>query len=448
MATLSTLLNGTPRKDPSIVYPEETLPLSKTIPLGIQHVLAMFGSTVLAPIIMGFDPSLAVFFSGIGTLLFILITRGKLPSYLGSSFAFIGPVLAAKANGGISGALFGILCAGIVYAVIALIVMRTGVGWIEALMPPIVTGAVVMVIGLGLAGVAQGNFMSNPPLAIITLASALLIAVYMRGFVSMLPILLGAAIGYIVAGITSQVNFQPVADAQWIGLPNFVTPTIDWQAAVLIAPIAIVLVAENTGHVKAISGNMKRNLMPNLGNGFLGDAVGTMLSALGGGTGQTTYAENIGVMAMTRVYSIAVFVTAAITAVLLGFCPKFAALIQSIPVGVMGGISFLLFGLIAITGARIWADGKVDFTQQKNLLVGGVTLIIGVASSTYFGWKFTISGVGDFDVSGIALATFAAIFLNFALSLGEARKQQSVVSADAQPASPAVGEGEPVSSSL
>lgn len=419
MATLSTIISGTARKDPAMVYPEETLPLGKTIALGVQHVLAMFGATVLAPIIMGFDPSLAVFFSGIGTLIFILLTQGKLPSYLGSSFAFIGPVLAAKASGGIPSALFGILCAGIVYALIALVVMRTGVGWIEALMPPVVTGAVVMVIGLGLAGVAQGNFMANPQLALITLAAALLIAVYTRGFLALLPILLGASIGYIIAGLTGQVNFQPVADAAWIGLPNFVTPTVDWKAALLIAPVAVVLVAENTGHVKAISGNMNRDLMPSLGRGFLGDAVGTMLSALGGGTGQTTYAENIGVMAMTRVYSIAVFITAAATAILLGFSPKFAALIQSIPTGVMGGISILLFGLIAITGGRIWVDGRVDFTKQRNLLVGGVTLIVGVASSSYFGWKFTIAGVGDFEIAGIALATFTAIFLNLILSIGQ-----------------------------
>jgi uracil-xanthine permease len=450
------LMKGSPRSRSDLVLPEENLPLGKTLALGLQHVLAMFGATVLAPLLMGFDPSLAVFFSGLGTMLFLVITRGRIPSYLGRSFAFIGPVLAAGSkDGNLSGALFGILAAAVVYAIIGFVVMASGSGWVEFLMPPIVTGAVVMVIGLNLANVAGGMFMSGWPLALITILAAVLIAVYTRGFTAMLPILLGVAVGYIVALLNTWLNIHPalgsidtsaIMNAPWLGVPKFVTPTVDWNAVFLIAPVAIVLVAENTGHVKAIAGNMRRNLDPYLGQAFLGDAAGTALSAVGGGTGQTTYAENIGVMAMTRVYSIAVFVVAAITAVLLGFIPKFAAVIQSIPVAVMGGISLLLFGLIAATGGRIWVDGRVDFSKQRNLVVGGVTIVIGAINiAPEVGTPFAFN-IGGFELAGIALATIVAIVLNQLLAFrerrdeahqaaGEQREEDQMASgvADAQP---------------
>jgi putative pyrimidine permease RutG len=433
MINWNTIVAGSRRKDPTLVLPEETLPLPKTLVLGIQHVLAMFGSTVLAPILMGFDPSLAVFFSGIGTLIFLAVTRGKVPSYLGSSFAFIGPVLAAKTTGGIPGALFGILCAGVVYGVFAAIVILAGTHWIDRLMPPLVTGAVVMAIGLNLANVAGGMFMTNPALALFTLLAAVLIAVYLRGFPAMLPILLGVTAGYLVAALTGQVDFTKVTQAAWIGLPQFVTPAIDWRAAGLIAPVAIVLMAENAGHVKAVSGNMGRDLTDKLGLTFLGDAIGTSLSALGGGTGQTTYAENIGVMAMTRVYSILVFVVAGCVAILLGFSPKFAALIQSIPVGVMGGISLLLFALIAATGGRIWVQGGVDFMQQRNLIVGGVTIVLGAINiDPKAGTPFAFN-LGGFELSGIALATFAGILLYQLLSLRVPRSEDTAGPAPVPP---------------
>lgn len=409
-------IRGSARSRADLVLPEENLPLGKTLALGLQHVLAMFGATVLAPILMGFSPSLAIFFSGVGTMIFLLVTRGKVPSYLGSSFAFIGPVLAAGSqNGNLSGALFGIMAAGVVYAVVAVIVIVAGGHWIEFLMPPIVTGAVVMVIGLNLANTAGGMFMSSWPLALVTVLAAILIAVYMRGFPRMLPILLGVVVGYVVAAVTGNVDFSKVLSADWIGLPNFVTPVIDWKAAFLIAPVAIVLVAENLGHVKAISGNMGRDLTPHIGRTFLGDAIGTTLSAFGGGTGQTTYAENIGVMAVTRVYSIAVFIVAGSIAIILGFIPKFAALIQSIPTGVMGGISLLLFGLIAATGGRIWVDGKVDFSKQRNLIIGGITVVIGAINiDAKVGTPFSFD-IGGFQLTGIALATVVAIVLNLVL---------------------------------
>jgi uracil-xanthine permease len=330
-----------------------------------------------------------------------------------------------------------------------LIVVATGTRWVEVIMPPIVTGAVVMVIGLNLANVAGGMVMTNWPLALITFLSAVLIAVYARGFPRMLPILLGVAIGYLVALLNTFLNFSAaiskvdisgIERAAWIGLPNFVTPRVDWNAAFLIAPVAIVLVAENLGHVKAIAGNMKRNLDPYIGHAFLGDAAGTAVSSLGGGTGQTTYAENIGVMAVTRVYSIAVFVVAALFAILLGFVPKFAAVIQSIPTGVMGGISLLLFGLIAATGGRIWVEGRVDFSKQRNLIVGGATIVIGAINiDPRAGTPFAFN-IGGFELAGIALATLVAIVLNQLLSIRgpreeaeEEREEPAPGTADAQP---------------
>jgi putative pyrimidine permease RutG len=454
MISMDRIVRGSPRSRTDIVLPEENLPIGKTLALGLQHVLAMFGATVLAPLLMGFDPSLAVFFSGLGTMLFLLITRGSIPSYLGSSFAFIGPVLAAGSkDGNLSGALFGILAAAVVYAIIGAVVVLSGASWVEFLMPPIVTGAVVMVIGLNLANVAGGMFMANWPLALITLLAAVLIAVYTRGFVSMLPILLGVAFGYLVSLLNTLmgnpfpalglIDTTAIDKAAWLGIPNFVTPSVDWNAALLIAPVAIVLVAENTGHVKAISGNMGRNLTPKLGHAFLGDAAGTALSALGGGTGQTTYAENIGVMAMTRVYSIAVFVVASATAILLGFIPKFAALIQSIPVAVMGGISLLLFGLIAATGGRIWVDGAVDFAKQRNLIVGGVTIVVGAISIAPPATPFAFN-IGGFELSGIALATLVAIVLNQLLAFRERRDEatEAGTQRDQTPA-PGVADAQP-----
>lgn len=420
-----------------VAYPETRLPLIKTVALGIQHVLAMFGATVLAPLIMGFDPSLAILFSGVGTLLFIAITRGRVPSYLGSSFAFIAPVIAAQSQGGIPAALGGIIAAGIVYGIIGLIVMRTGVGWVEYLMPPVVTAAVVAVIGLALAHVAVDLAARNVWLALVSFSVAALVAVGARGFPRLIPILIGAIAGYIVALLTGNVDLAAVREAAWIGVPNFVTPTFSWRAISLIAPVALVLVAENTGHIKALSSSMDRNLMPYLGHGFLGDAVGTIVSALGGGTGQTTYAENIGVMAMTRVYSIVVFVAAGLTAIVLGFSPKFGALINSIPPGVMGGLAILLFGLIAATGGKIIRDGGVDFSKPRTLIVLGSTLAIGVGSAALEWSHTTVAntlrsndlpltaldavptgtldvGVGgySFAIGNIALATFAAIIVN------------------------------------
>jgi uracil-xanthine permease len=408
-----------------IVAPEERLPWGQTLAMGFQHVLAMFGATVVAPIIMGFDPNLAILFSGIGTLIFFAFVGGAVPSYLGSSFAFIGPVLAviatATASGAANGiplALGGIVAAGVVYTLIGLIVHLTGSGWIDSLMPPLVTGAVVAIIGLNLAPPARNLAAADPLIAAITVLAIFAVGLLTTGIFSRLPILIGSVVGYLVAlvlggtsgggreilGTTVRgVDLSPVGEASWFGVPAFVTPEFNGTAIALIAPVAIVLVAENTGHIKAVNAITGRNLMPYLGRAFMGDGVATIVAGLRGGTGVTTYAENIGVMAVTRVYSTLIFLVAAVIAIIFGLSPKFGALINSIPQGVLGGVATVLFGLIAVTGARIWVDNRVDFTRAVNLFVAAVTLIIGAAD-------YTLT-IGGFSLNGITLGTFAAIIL-------------------------------------
>src|SRR6266702_365478 len=287
-----------------IIAPDERLPWGQTIFVGLQHVLAMFGATVLAPIIMGFDPNTAIFFSGIGTLIFFVVVGGRIPSYLGSSFSFIAVVLAAEgATHNIPVALGGIIAAGLLYAIIGLIVMFVGYKWVEYLMPPIVTGTVVMVIGLNLTTVALGNASNSQFdawMAIVTVLAVAAISVYAPGPLRRLPILLGGVIGYLVYllfangfGYGTAINFTAVSNANWIGLPNFTAPAINGNAISLIAPVAIILVAENLGHVKAVAAMTGRNLDKYLGRAFLGDGLATIVSASGGGTGVTTYAETV-----------------------------------------------------------------------------------------------------------------------------------------------------------
>jgi len=413
-------LGGWEEKRSGVIGPDDRLPWGQTTTMGLQHVLAMFGSTVIAPILMGFDPNLAIFFSGIGTLLFFCITAGRVPSYLGSSFAFIAPAGAVMAGGGgIPEVLGGIVAAGVVYTIIGFAVHYAGSAWIDSLMPPLVTGAIVAIIGLNLAGAARDLSESSIFLAAITIAAVLFIALFTGGVISRLPILLGVVFGYLVALLLGGTNvtgrsFGPIdvqgvdvdriKAASWFGIPDFVTPSFSWNAISLIAPVAIVLVAENTGHIKAVSVMTGQNLMPWLGRGFIGDGVATTVAGIGGGTGVTTYAENIGVMAVTRVYSTAIFVIAGFTAILLGLCPKFGAVIATIPSGVLGGIATVLFGLIAATGFRIWTENQVDFSDSGNLFIVAVTIIVGTADYTVH--------FGDFAMGGIALATFGIIILN------------------------------------
>ncbi len=402
-----------------VIGPDERLPWGQTGLMGVQHVIAMFGSTVLAPILMGFDPNLAVFMSGIGTLIFFLITAGRVPSYLGSSFAFIGVVIAATAyagkgaNANIGLALGGIIACGAVYALVGVVVHAVGTGWIERFMPPVVTGAVVAVIGLNLAAIPIKNMAANnfeAWMQALTFVSVALVAVFTRGMVQRLLILVGlilASIAYAVftngLGLGKPVDLSGVAAAAWFGVPQFHAPVFSGPAMLLIVPVVIILVAENLGHIKAVTAMTGKNLDQYMGRAFIGDGLATMVSGAAGGTGVTTYAENIGVMAATRIYSTAVFLVAALIAVLLGFSPKFGALIQAIPLPVMGGVSIVVFGLIAIAGAKIWVDNRVDFSQNKNLIVAAITLILGTGEFTL---KF-----GDFALGGIGTATFGAIAL-------------------------------------
>jgi len=417
-----------------VIAPDERLPWPQTAAMGVQHVIAMFGATVLAPILMGFDPNIAILMSGVGTLIFFLITGGKVPSYLGSSFAFIGVVIAATAyagkgpNANIGLALGGIVACGVVYTLIGAIVHLGGTGWIERIMPPVVTGAVVAVIGLNLAGIpiknmAASNF--DAWMQALTFVSVGLVAVMTRGMVQRLLILVGLIIASIVyalltngLGLGKPIDFSGIANAAWVGAPAFAAPVFSAPAMLLIAPVAIILVAENLGHIKAVTAMTGRNLDAYMGRAFIGDGVATMVSGAAGGTGVTTYAENIGVMAATKIYSTAVFVVAAAIAILLGFSPKFGAVIQSIPLPVMGGVSIVVFGLIAVAGAKIWVDNRVDFSQNKNLIVAAITLVIGTGDFTL---KF-----GGFAMGGIGTATFGAIFLYWLLNREAPRAAHAV----------------------
>jgi uracil-xanthine permease len=387
----------------AVVRPEERLSWSRTTGIGIQHVVAMFGATFLVPLLTGFPPATTILFSGIGTLLFLAITRNRVPSYLGSSFAFIAPVIAAKADGGVPAALGGILVCGLLFLLIGLLIDRTSSRVIEWLMPPVVTGAIVALIGLNLAPVAKQNFTKQPVIAFITLAAILLIGIVFKGFVGRLSVFLGVMVGYVVAALAGDVDFSGVGDADWVGLPDFTGPTFRLRAIALIAPVVIVLIAENTGHVKAVAAMTERNLDDTLGKAYMGDGAATALAGLGGGSGTTTYAENIGVMAATKVYSTAAYVVAGVTAILLGLVPKFGALILSIPLGVLGGATTVLYGMIAVLGARIWVESRVDFRDPVNLVTAAVALIVGAAD-----YSLTL---GDLAFNGIALGSFGAIVI-------------------------------------
>lgn len=403
-----------------VVAPEERLVWSRTIGIGMQHIIAMFGATFLVPLLTGFPPTTTIFFSGIGTLVFILATRGRgqrlgLPSYTGSSFAFISPVIAAKAHGGIAVALGGIFAAGAVLFIIGLIVDRFGSEWINVIMPPVVTGAVVALIGLNLAPAAWNEVKVQPWTALITLTAIVLATVLLRGFLGRISILLGVVIGYLVAWPQGQLHLaQNWNAAHWVGLPPFHTPTFQARAIALIVPVVIVLLAENTGHIKAVASMTGRNLDRSLGRGFMGDGAATMFAGIGGGSGTTTYAENIGVMAATKVYSTAAYIVAGLTAIGLGMIPKFGAIILSMPIGVLGGATTVLYGLIAVLGGRIWVESRVDFKDPVNLFPAAIGLIAGAANYT---WSFTVAHEG-FSFNGIAIGAFSTIIVYQVMKIG------------------------------
>ena len=371
----------------------ERLTWPRTIGFGLQHIAAMFGATFLVPIITGFSPTTTLFFSGVGTLLFILITQNKLPSYLGSSFAFLAPVAAAKTEGGIPAALGGIVAAGVLLALVGFIAKSAGTKWIENFMPPVVTGTIVMVIGLNLAGAAKNDFVAGPLLGLITLLSIGFIGAFFKGFIGRISIFGGLIVGYVVAALMGDVDFSGVNSAAWVGLPTFTTPTFSSSAMLLFLPVVLVLIAENIGHVKAVAAMTGKSLDDQVGNALIADGAATTLAGLGGGSGTTTYAENIGVMAASRVYSTLAYIIAGVGAILLALSPKFGAVLAATPAGVKGGVTVALFGMIGVLGARIWIDAKVDFANTTNLYIVASSLIIGISDLSWTSGKFAFSGI-------------------------------------------------------
>lgn len=416
----------------SVIAPDEKLPLGQTIILGLQHTVAMFGATVLMPLLMGFDANMAILMSGIGTLLFFLIVGGRVPSYLGSSAAFVGVVIAVTGYSGqgvnpnIGLALGGIIACGIVYTLIGFIVIASGTRWIGRLMPPVVTGAVVMAIGLNLAPIAVHSVSASSFdswMAVMTVLCIGSMAVFLRGLIQRMLLLLGLMAAYLIYvlvtngfGLGVPVDFSGVSQAAWFGLPAITTPKFSAHAMFMIIPVAVILVAENLGHIKAVAGMTGKNLDPYIGRAFIGDGLATIVSGSAGGTGVTTYAENIGVMAVTRIYSTLIFVVAALFAILLGFSPKFGALIHTIPGPVLGGASIVVFGLIAVTGARIWVQNQVDLGANSNLIMVAVTLVLGAGDLTLH--------LGSFSMGGIGTATFGAILLNVFLNRNKQARAQ------------------------
>jgi uracil permease len=411
----------------------EVPPIHRWLALSLQHMFAMFGATILVPyLIDGLEPSVALITSGLGTLAYLLITQGKIPAYLGSSFAFIAPLIAVIASEGLGAAMLGSFVAGLVYGLVALLIRYLGVEWLKRVLPPVVVGPVIVVIGLGLAGTAIDMAMTVPEgaersgtlyfsVALVTLAVAIIATIFFKGFFSLIPILIGIIAGYIYAFVLGVVNFEAVKEADWFGLPEgliipFITydPAIHWLAIVTIVPVTLVTLSEHIGHQMVLSNVMERDLLkkPGLHRSILGDGVATMIASVLGGPPNTTYGENIGVITITRVFSVFVIAGAALMAIFFGFSPKVSALINSIPSNVMGGVSILLFGVIALQGIRMLVEQKVNFGQKRNLAIAAVILVTGIGGAV-------INITESLQLSGMALAAISGILLNLLLPEGE-----------------------------
>lgn len=403
-----------------VVAPNERLHWPQTISIGVQHVMAMFGSTVLVPALTGFPATTTLFFSGVGTLLFLIFTSGRVPSYLGSSFAFIAPVSAAMAGHGMSGALGGIVVSGVALFIIGVIVQKSGTGWIHALMPPVVMGTIVALIGLNLASATLEPMKKFPLTTFATVLAIVVSAVLFKGLLGRLSILVGLVIGYLVALAQGQVNFEPIKTAGWLGLPAFSTPSFHLDTLLVFLPVVFVLLAENIGHVKTVGLMTGRDLDDVNGRAIMADGAATMLAGFGGGSGTTTYAENIGVMASSRVYSTAAYWIAGFVAILVAFFPKFGAVINTIPAGVSGGAGIVLYGMIGIIGARLWVQNKVDFSNPINLMTAGTGLIIAIAITSDLAF-------GDVKLGGIAMGTVATLVIYHLMrSIAKARGTEPI----------------------
>lgn len=395
-----------------IVTPGERLSWGRTAGIGAQHVVAMFGATFLVPLLTGFPPATTLFFTAVGTLLFLLITAGRLPSYLGSSFALLAPIGAVTGYDPAAGAIDpermalaqgGIISVGATLAVVGIIVHFAGVKWIDIVMPPVVTGAIVALIGFNLAPAAWNWVSQAPVTAVVTIISIQLVTVLFKGIIGRLSILIGVLIGYVTAALRNEVDFTAIGNAEWVGIPAFHAPAFDPVYLGLFVPVVLVLVAENVGHVKSVAAMTGDDLDDVTGRALFADGVSTMIAGSGGGSGTTTYAENIGVMAATRVYSTAAYVAAAIFALCLSMLPKFGEAIATIPAGVLGGAATVLYGMIGMLGVRIWVQRQVDFSDPVNLNTAAVALIVAIANYT---WT-----VGQMSFEGIALGSGAAIII-------------------------------------
>lgn len=411
---------------------DEKLPILKTLPLSFQHLFAMVGATILVPMLTGLSPSIALFCSGVGTLLYILCTKARLPAYVGSSFAFIGPMGVATKAYGQSSMLSGIIAAGLVYIIVALIIKFIGIKWLDRMLPPVVVGSVVIVIGLSLASVAinwsgLNSTFTDPGLngiarstwifiSMATLGIAIVGTMYFKGFFGVVPILIAMVVGYILSiilGVIPHEVLKEITSAKFITLPSFVLPTFNLNAIMLMAPIAFVTLAEHIGHVYVTSNVCGRNFAkdPGLHRSILGDGIATMFAGFVGGPPNTTYGENIGVMAITKVYSVWVIGGAAIIAIVLSFIGPVSVVIGNIPLPVIGGVSVMLFGIIASSGFRIFVEDKVDFSKKRNLIIASVIIVLGIGGG---GIKFHFAG-SQVEIAGLALATLVGIILNLVL---------------------------------
>ncbi len=379
----------------------------------------MFGATVLVPLLTGLNPAVALFTAGAGTLLFHLVTGRMVPVFLGSSFAFIAPILAAKEAGfSLAAVGGGIAAAGLVYALFALLVLLIGSERVRQVFPPVVTGPVIVVIGLTLAPVAVSMAAKDWLLAIATFLGAVVSAVFFRGLFQMIPVLMGVGVGYLLALLLGRVDLRPLGEASWFGLPSFTLASFEWGAVLLIAPVALVTVMEHIGDILTNGRVVGKDFFarPGLHRTLLGDGLATSLAGLLGGPANTTYSENTGVLAVTKVYDPLVLRIAAVFAILLSFSPKLAALLQTLPQGVLGGISMLLFGMIASVGIRTLAEAEIDFTHSRNLIVVSAVLVLGLGGAVANLGSVQVAGAAvPLKVSGMALAALAGVALNLLL---------------------------------
>lgn len=415
--------------DADVVAPDERLSWPRTLGIGAQHVVAMFGATFLVPVLTGFPPATTLLFSGVGTIAFLLITGNRLPSYLGSSFAVIAPVTAAVTAQGTGSALGGLIAVGLLLILIGGVVHVIGTRWLDLVLPPVVTGAIVALIGFNLAPAAKTNFEQGPLVGLVTLVLLVGALAFFKGLIGRLAIFLAVVIGYLLALALGEVDTSGIAQAAWIGLPEFQTPTFSLAVLPLFLPAVIALVAENIGHVKSVGQMTGTDLDPLMGKALAADGVATVLAGAGGGSATTTYAENIGVMAATRIYSTAAYWVAAVVAIVLSLCPKVGATISAIPPGVLGGATIVLYGLVGVLGIRIWLTNQVDFSKPVNQMTAAIPLIIGIAD---FSWQ-----AGSLTFTGISLGAIAALVVYHGMTgLGAIRPTRSPQSRTPQEAPP------------